>query len=408
MIQKLKNTFLNFGYILPLSLSFLLPFGINYTLIIIIWAIFFLFFNDTGKALKNVFYTKWSYVLIGYFLIHAIGYFFSENKGVALFAIEKKLGFLIFPLFIFSSAYTTKQVNKIIDAFIAACILSSLFCIARTIYRYFADGVNDFYYKEFSYFLHPSYFAMYLIFAIILLILVVKRRSTEVKRSYIYSIFLLFIVAIYFCSSKMGLLSALLVLPLTFIISEKVNAKILSGTLLILVAGLFVTNKFFPEPFDRMKMAANVMFSKKAIDKSDVESTAVRILIWEESMKIIKENFLFGTTPGDLTDKLNEAYQKNGLTGAYANSLNAHNQFLQTFIGTGIIGFILLLLMTVYALVYAIIRKYYLLALFSLLVICNFMVESMLQVHAGVIFFVFFFCLLIRYDLTDKAERRAI
>ena len=149
-------------------------------------------------------------------------------------------------------------------------------------------------------------------------------------------------------------------------------------------------------------------FSKKAIDKSDVESTAVRILIWEESMKIIKENFLFGTTPGDLTDKLNEAYQKNGLTGAYANSLNAHNQFLQTFIGTGIIGFILLLLMTVYALVYAIIRKYYLLALFSLLVICNFMVESMLQVHAGFIFFVFFFCLLIRYDLTDKAERRAI
>ena len=94
----------------------------------------------------------------------------------------------------------------------------------------------------------------------------------------------------------MGLLSALLVLPLTFIISEKVNAKILSGTLLILVAGLFVTNKFFPEPFDRMKMAANVMFSKKAIDKSDVESTAVRILIWEESMKITKENFLFGTT----------------------------------------------------------------------------------------------------------------
>lgn len=405
MISKLKNIFLNFGYILPLSLAFVLPFGINYTLIIIIWAVFFLFFNDTGKDLKNVFKEKWSFILIGFFLIHAIGYFFSANKGVALFAIEKKLGFLIFPLFLFSSGYTIKQVNRIIYTFIAACVLASVFCFVRIIYLYFDQGLTDFYYKDFSYFMHPSYFAMYLLFAFMLLFLVAKERLHGVKRVHIVLPALLFVVSIFFCSSKMGLLTALLLVPATLIVSEKIRPGIIIGSLLILVISLFAISKFFPEPFERIRVASGVMFSKKAIDKSDVESTAVRILVWEESIKIIKENFIFGTTPGDLTDKLDAAYLKDGLTGAYSNSLNAHNQFLQTFIGTGLIGFIFLAAMTFYALILSIIRKNYLLALFSLLIILNFMVESMLQVHAGFIFFTFFFCLMIRYNFSNTAVK---
>lgn len=99
---------------------------------------------------------------------------------------------------------------------------------------------------------------------------------------------------------------------------------------------------------------------------------------------------------------MNSAYLQSGMTGAYANSLNAHNQFLQTFIGTGVIGFIVLVIMTFYAFILSLLRKYYLTALFSLMIILNFMVESMLQVHAGFIFFVFFFCLLTQYDLSRK------
>lgn len=106
MIARLKGIFSNSGYILPLSIALMLPFGINYTLIIVIWSVLFLLFNTNNAELKKIFENKWSYVLIGFFLIHAIGYFFSENKAVALFAIEKKLGFLLFPaFFIFFSLY---------------------------------------------------------------------------------------------------------------------------------------------------------------------------------------------------------------------------------------------------------------------------------------------------------------
>ena len=107
---------------------------------------------------------------------------------------------------------------------------------------------------------------------------------------------------------------------------------------------------------------------------------------------------MFGTTAGDANDKLVEAYEREGLAGALRKKLNAHNQFLQTFIGTGIIGFILLLLMTVGSLIYGFMKKNYILALFSILMIFNFLVESMLQAQAGFVFFAFFFCILTQYN----------
>ena len=147
-----------------------------------------------------------------------------------------------------------------------------------------------------------------------------------------------------------------------------------------------------------MKQAFKVTSSAQNIDKTDVESTAVRILIWKESIKLIENNVIFGTSAGDANDKLIEAYKREGLEGALLKKLNAHNQFLQTFIGTGIIGFVLLFLMTLGALIYSFIKKNYILSLFSILIIFNFLVESMLQAQAGFIFFAFFFCILTQYN----------
>ena len=84
--------------------------------------------------------------------------------------------------------------------------------------------------------------------------------------------------------------------------------------------------------------------------------------------------------------------------------LNAHNQFLQTFIGTGLLGFALLLMMTVGGLIYGFVKRNYILILFSVLMIFNFLVESMLQAQAGFVFFVFFFCLLSYYNLSKLSK----
>jgi O-antigen ligase len=408
MLAKLKKIYLQFGYNLPLLIAFFLPFGINYAIFILVWTISFFAFDDVKSGLKQVFKNNWTYVFLGFFFLHAIGCVFSNDKAEALSAIEIKLCFLAFPILLFASDYNELQVKKIVISFISGCILVSILCLFRAFYLYLFEDFNAFFYSEFSYFMHPSYFAMYLIFAQLIVMLYYPKWLSHLSNlnMKIGFISIIFLVTIFLCSSKMGLITAFLLLPITLfiILFIKGYKKMIIGLVLSLVLGISIAYRLFPSPFARFKVAFKVTASSESIDKTDAESTAVRILIWKESIKLIKENLWLGTTAGDANDKLVQAYKEEGLTGALKKKLNAHNQFLQTFIGTGVLGFILLLMMTVFVTVYGFIKRNYILVLFSILMICNFLVESMLQAQAGFTFFVFFLCLLLKYNLKQSTK----
>jgi len=254
--------------------------------------------------------------------------------------------------------------------------------------------------------------AMYLVFALLIVMLFYKNwlahlHLLNIKLGFMAVVFL---VTIFLCSSKLGLLSAFILLPTTFsvLLYNKGYKKIIIGLVLALLGLATASYKLLPTPFKRFQTAINVTKSSQTIDKTDAESTAVRILIWKESIKLIKNKFWFGTTAGDVNDKLIESYEKEGLTGALTKKLNAHNQFLQTFIGTGFIGFVLLILMTLFLIVYSFIKKNYILMLLSILISLNFMVESMLQTQAGFTFFTFFLCLILKYNLKAVSEYKNI
>jgi len=401
-LSKLKSTYLQFGYNIPLLIAIFLPFGINHAILILIWALSFFAFDNVKQGFKNVFSNKWSYVLLAFFFLHVSGYFFSSDKSDALNAIEIKLGFLAFPILVFASRFNEVQIKKIVISFVSGCVLATLICLFRAFYLYFFEDVNAFFYSDFNFFLHPSYFAMYLVFAQLIVMLFYPSWLSHLTYLNIKIGFISFLLllATFLCSSKMGLITAFILIPtaLFVILYKNGYKKLIVGSLILFVLGLFLSYKFLPQPFERIKVAFKVTASAEKIDKTDAESTAVRILIWKESVKLIQSNFWFGTTAGDANHKLIEAYEKEGLTGALIKKLNAHNQFLQTFIGTGIIGFILLLLMTLGALIYGFVKRNYILVLFSVLMIFNFLVESMLQAQAGFIFFVFFFCILTHYN----------
>lgn len=403
MLAKARSLYTSIGYNFPALIAFLLPFGINYAPIFIAWTACYLFLGEPSRGFKKVFRYFWSYVLLGFFFLHVAGYWFSDNRHEALVSIEGKMSFFAFPLLLFCIDYEALKVKKIVTAFVSGCFISVMICLFRAAGLYVLNDVNSFFYSDFSYFLHPSYLAMYLTLAQLIVMLFYKHWLSHIKNldAKIGFITVLNITGIFLSSSKMGFLAALLVLPATFavILFNRGYKKTIAGLVLGLGLGLFVAYKVAPSPFERIKVAFSVTASSQSIDKSASESTAVRILIWEQAVKIIREHLVFGITPGDTNDALYKAYEENGLTGALSKRLNAHNQYLQTFIGTGIIGFALLCLMTVGGIVIGFARKNYILALFSILIVLNFLVESMLQTQAGIVFFGLFLCLFLQYDL---------
>lgn len=404
MFAKARHLYSTAGYSFPYLLTFLLPFGINYAPLLILWTTTYLLFGNPLHGFKQVFRNPWTYALLAFFCLHVAGYWLSVNKAEALTSIEVKLSFFAFPLLIFCVDYEELNIKKIIIAFVSGCLISVIFCVFKASYTYLFEHTNTFFYSDFSYFLHPSYLAMYLVLAQLIVMLYYKKWLAHIayldyKIGFMTCIFL---TGIFLSSSKMGIISAFVLLPVTFavILFNRGYKKTIAGLALSLVLGLIIVYKLFPSPFERLQVAFMVTSSSQQIDKTATESTAVRILIWKEAANIIKHNMAFGVTPGDANDHLYKAYEEQGLTGALSKKLNAHNQYLQTFIGSGVLGFMLLCLMTVGTIMIGFLKRNFMLALFSILITLNFLVESMLQTQAGIVFFVFFLCLFLKYNLS--------
>ncbi len=388
-------------------LALLIPYKFIVPLVIALWFVYQLT-QYTHINWKGFFSNFWMLVPLVYFLLHAVAYFFSYNKHEALFSIEVKLSFLFLPFLFYNSKFDRKNFTTIAMVFVASNLLAVLVCTINSLVNYFSVG-NLLTYNSYSLFLHPSYFAMYLVFSLILLLLADIQITKSKSASFVLlTIAALFIVSgIFFSASKMGLLSLGLIIPAIvfyklFSAKKFIFSSILFITLMVLGIALFNTNF---SPIQRLKNAFSFYNSNQAIDKTTTESNAVRILVWREAMELIKAKPFVGCTPGDANGILYAAYEKAGLTGAFREHLNTHNQFLQTAVGLGLVGTILLLIQTLGLLIYGFVKRNILTLLFGLLIIVNFLVESMLQTEAGNLFFVFFYCLIISVkDLTHSAK----
>jgi len=93
---------------------------------------------------------------------------------------------------------------------------------------------------------------------------------------------------------------------------------------------------------------------------------------------------------GDVEDALVKKYQEKGISMAAEQRLNAHNQYIQTYLAIGLPGFLILALM-LFLPAWQAFRRYNLVYfLFLSIMAFNFIFESMLEAQSGVVFYAFF------------------
>jgi O-antigen ligase len=383
-------------YAFPVLFCFMLPFGgLILSGIIIAWLILSIFNLKDSKlqlGIKNIQFK----LLCLFFISTCVSAFFSYNSSEALTSIEIKFSFIIFPWLFFCFEYPISILKKCLIGFVSGCFFACIILLGRAAFYAFNGQSEYFFYTSFSAFLHPSYFAMYLTFAISIIVLFYDTWFNSKKEMKYTSYFFItiFIICIFLCSSKLGIIGFFIITPILFLHKNKklMKPKYLVLIIIIFIVGFMISSQLFPESFARLQVLRTLNTTN--VDKTSKESTAVRLLIWQQALKLIAQEPIVGHGVGDVNDKLYESYQTNGLTGAYQHKLNAHNQYLQTYIGLGLIGFILMLYFTIGQLIVSLIKAKTLMVIFSLLLTMNFLVESMLQTAAGVLFFAFFYCLI--------------
>ncbi len=339
-------------------------------------------------------------IFISLYLMYLIGMLYSSNFKYGWFDLEIKLSIIIFPL-VFSTInpeiFNKKKYENIVKAFVFGCILGSLICLSCALWGYLQTGQqNLFYYSNFSVFHHPSYFSMYINFVSIIIISNLLYNTEKIKRINIYFNFFLLtylFVLIFLLASRSGVISILIVYFFSILYLIIYKRKYLFSIIIIIMICLV---SFYSFKYLTLTSSRIIVTKERIIDQKEIEdnnknySTNARLLTWESAFDIMKKHPLLGVGTGDVRDVLTKRYNEKEILPVLKRYLNVHNQFLQTFLSIGIIGFTLLSLTLILPFFKAIKEKDLLLFVFVILIILNFSVESMLEVQAGVIFYSFF------------------
>ena len=96
---------------------------------------------------------------------------------------------------------------------------------------------------------------------------------------------------------------------------------------------------------------------------------------------------MFGVGTGDVNRELQIQFSKDKLLRAVRNNYNAHNQFIQTQVALGLMGTLALLFGLFYPLYVSIRRGKLFYPLFCLILLINFLTESVFNTMAGVVYF---------------------
>jgi len=227
-------------------------------------------------------------------------------------------------------------------------------------------------------------------------------------KSWVFVFMILFYgFCIFLSNSKAVIITLLITIFLSGLyigyLRKKLLLSFLISFLIIISTGIIVLRS--PELSHRIMASLGIIDDIVHHDTvSDYESTSQRIEAWQSSLTVIKNNFLFGVGAGDVKEALIEEYSLNNYEYLVEKKLNSHNQFLQTFIATGIFGFSALMLMFIVPFVFSIRKKNYLYLMFIIIMFINFLTESMLETQAGVVFYGFFNSVFFAFLSAEKGK----
>lgn len=323
----------------------------------------------------------------------------SKNSNFTLQISGQRLSMLVFPmLFYFSFNRLTNKNLQVFLFFITGSFLATLLCYANAINDTFIhpfvpfakSGFYNFYYSLFSFFIHPSYFSMYLNFVILILFYFIdnqKKGAKIIANWLIYFLIVYFSFTIYLLSSRAGLIT-LVVIILWRIIRFYFQKR--QWLIKLSLIGIFIIFIALLSQNRRVEVLYKQIESSMKSSK-ETKDTPSRIFIWKNAIEVIKQHFIFGTSPADAQEYLDKNMKKNNIFPlALAKHFNAHNQYLQTFLESGLIGFLLLISVFVSSIIFAIKQKNILFAGFLFIVLFNIAFDSMFTGSAGIIFIFLF------------------
>ncbi len=264
------------------------------------------------------------------FWLALTGLLFSGNFQSGLIEIQRKLPLLLLPLILASVPVKRRHLLFVWKYTAYAVVLASLSGIMKAVYLNINGLGNYFYYDKLAVVLvrHTTYFALLTGLAFLYFLY----RWLHERRGLWLAGMTYTAVVLYMLSSRMPVVALAVASAFMLYFHLRRRRFWILATIILVVAAVFASPYF------------KARFHPKTWHGNERNQIAERFELWRDVWQTNRENSpLWGLGTGGDRQSLYAKYRRSGLTAAYREKYNAHNQFLEFLLNNGWTGFLLFL-----------------------------------------------------------------
>jgi O-antigen ligase len=373
-----------------------------------LFCLLFLVIVITGIVKKELTF-KFNAILLGVSLFLPFYSLYAMNAmdpQEAMFGIEKKLSFVLFPL-VFSFVPTFYLNKRFLEnGFLISLFLMLFLCYLGAFFNYEEHNFNSAYLfsSHFSgLFHHPTYVSVFCALGIFMLF---KRwEAPMTMREHLFSaVGILFLLYTHVhLESLSGLLFAVLLMAclVGYWLFKKQGWTVLVGVFTLGMLVSYLAFYFMPSLLnnvsDSVSFVSNYLkdpYAYTHLPRGEIRGNDARLILWTASAEILHEH-PNGVGVGNLPATMEAKLLDYGQVNLAKEHLNPHNQFFHTAVETGWIGLLWLLGLLISMLWYGWKHKQGILILVVCAFAFNSLFESMLERQSGIVFWLLWSCMFI-------------
>lgn len=336
-------------------------------------------------------------LLLVFFLANFLSVFYTSDFQAYLHEVKLKLPLLLIPIgMLDKELFKTRNVILLISIFIVSAFGVSL--LTGIHYLLHREEINRMILasKPIPVFsgVNHIYFSIMLAFAAICGILFLVHGVFENKSLRIIT-WIVTVANIFFLhtiSARTGLLGFYFALGALLLYIIVLSGKYLLGIIgisgIVILLVLAVT---YVQPLNlRLQNTREDISHYLNDDNPNYWSITMRLIAWERTLDLIRENPVLGVGAGDLDHDLQKVYTENKTLLIPENRMGPHNQYLETWVCVGLAGLALLLAALILSLRNGIRQSNLFDLLLTVIFIISMFFESILERQIGISFFGFF------------------
>ena len=412
--------YLLYAVLITIVLSLLNLNSIFLVALVCTWILDGNFSNKWSRLKKDKLFVTYSL----YFIIQIAGIALADNLMAGWKEFESKAGLFGVPLIFCSTHFLDDRMRRnAMMVFSITLSLGAIFCLIVAMYKYvFTADATLFFYHQLVVPLnqHAVYFGVFILISLIFLTTEAKNLEwLKSNRSLYYVWILFYLFFVFLLSSKMVLLLTILYLLYLLHRSGKTSrgkllrSIIAASAILFLVVAIAVTENPVKKRFVDLRGNIEFLTLRQYNDAMYFNGWQFRMLLWRFTYEIIRDNKSWVTGVGPANDQI--ALQKKYVDmGLYAGlesrgdqgylEFNCHNQFLQSFLESGIPGLLVFLSWCVIFIIRALRKNLVLLSWMTIILFAFFFIESVFERQYGIILVTVFPLMYLYSSKSDRTQ----